>query len=57
MDQPDQDRISELERVVRVLDQRMRQIGDVDLGVPEFGVARFPFAPGAQAEDRQADQR
>src|SRR3954469_5212661 len=56
MDQAYEDRINEFERVVRVLDQRMRQIGDVDLGVPEFGVAGFPFAPAAQAEDGEASQ-
>lgn len=57
VDQPDQDRIGKLERVVRVLDQRMRQIGDVDLGAPELRIARSPFAPGAQAQNRHADQR
>src|SRR3954454_25234449 len=56
MDQAYEDRINEFERVVRVLDQRMRQIGDVDLGVPEFGVPGFPFAPAAQAKDGEAGQ-
>ncbi|MGY4498899.1 hypothetical protein ACVWYH_002830 [Bradyrhizobium sp. GM24.11] len=56
MDQPDQDRIGKLERVVRVLDQGMRQIGDVDLGVsadqrnesrrPERKVRLAEFAAG-----------
>lgn len=56
VDQPNQDRIGELERVVGVLGQRVRQIGHVDFGVPEIGIARLPFAPGAQAEDSHANQ-
>src|SRR3954471_17082367 len=56
MDQPDEDRINEFEGVVRVLNQRMRQIGDVDLGVLEIGIACFPFTPATQAEDGEAGQ-
>src|SRR3954463_10767783 len=56
MDQPDEDRINEFEGFVRVLNQRMRQIGDVDLGVLEIGIACFPFTPGTQAEDGEAGQ-
>ncbi len=56
MDQPDQDRIDELEGVVGMLDERMCEIGDFDFGASELGIARFPFAPATQAQDGEAGQ-
>src|SRR4051812_33938256 len=34
----------------------MREIGHIDFGVSELGIARFPFAPAAQAEDGEASE-
>jgi hypothetical protein len=57
MDKANQDRVDELERVVRMLDQRLGEIGHVHFGSPELGIARFPFAPATQGQDGDANQR
>jgi hypothetical protein len=57
IDQSDQNRVDLLEHVFRVLGQGAGQVGHFHFGILEFGVAGFPFAPGAQRQDCDAAER
>lgn len=49
--------IHQVETVLRVLDQRTRQVGQIHLRGPQSGCARVPFAQAAHAENGDANQR